>query len=412
MNKHVFLVSLYLLGTGLALAQQEASSAVSPDKDGAHGNPLKFGSVVFYPSASLRMGYDDNVTLAPSNPTGSATRVLRAGLLADYEQHGDRYMLSYDGTYSRYQSSPLDNIDNHQLALQGNNIFTGRHALSWQFTYQDSYDPRGSTDRDRDGDALVADRDPDHFTLRRLGGTYRYGAEGARGRIELDAFQTAKQYLNNRDTTRTADVDARELGGRFLYRVMPKTLLVLELRDAQYDYRDTNAGLDSSERRYLIGANWTATAATAGSVRVGRMTRDYREYRSGYSGLTWETAINWKPLSYSRVDFTTSRGVADPVSTLEDTNFVLTTSYSMKWTHEWKSYLRSTLGWSQQQSDYDENAHDSRKDTVNIYQLGVYYDFRRWMSLGLELSRARRDSNNPLFDYTQRRSMAVVEVKF
>lgn len=411
-DKNLAVIGLCLLGVGAACAQQEPAAAVPAGRDGEHGNPLKFGSVVFYPSAALRFGHDDNITLAPRNPTGSTTRVLRAGLLADYEQDGDRYLLGYDGTYNRYQSSSIDNVDNHQLTLQGNNFFTARHALSWQAIYQDGHDQRGSTDRDRVGGTVSADREPDHFTQWRIGGTYRYGAEGARGRIEVDAFQNAKQYRNNRDSTRTADVDSRELGFRFLYRIMPKTQLVFELRDANYDYRAANSGLDSTERRYLIGANWTATAATSGSLRVGRTVRDYREFRSGFSGLSWEAAINWKPLTYSRFDFTTSRGVTDPVSSLIQTNYVLTTAYGVKWTHDWKSHLRSELGWSQLRSDYDETGATQRKDRVNIYQFGVYYDFGRWMNLGLEFNQGRRDSNDPDFDYVQQRTMAVAEVKF
>lgn len=405
------MIGMGLLATGLAHGAPSAASATSDD---AYSNPLKFGSVVFYPSTALRLGYDDNVTMAASNPVRSSTRVLNAGLVADYQQQADRYTLAYNGSFIHYQSSPLDDIDNHLLALRGANFLDARHALNWLLTYEDGYDPRGSTDRHRSGDAaLLAQREPDHFTRQRLGGTYRYGAEGARGSIELDAFQSAKHYRNNRDKTLTADVDSRELGFRFLYRVMPKTQLVLELRDANYDYLSENAGLDSTERCYLIGANWTATAATTGSFRVGRMAHDYREFRSDYSGLTWEAAINWKPLTYSRFDFTAMRSVSDPVSTLVDTNFVLTSAVGVKWTHEWKYYLRSTLSWNYLLSDYDDQkSANPRKDKVNMYHAGVYYDFRRWMSLGLEFSHGRRDSNYPAYDYLRQKSMAVLEVKF
>jgi len=107
------------------------------------------------------------------------------------------------------------------------------------------------------------------------------------------------------------------------------------------------------------------------------------------------------------------RGVTDPVSTLVDTNFVLTSAVGVKWTHEWKSYLRSSLSWNHLQSDYDdEKSASPRKDKVNTYLLGVYYDFRRWMSLGVEFSHGRRDSNDPDFDYVQQKAMGIVEVKF
>ncbi len=63
------------------------------------------------------------------------------------------------------------------------------------------------------------------------------GQKVRKGRLEFDAFQNSKQYQNNRDSTRTADVDSRELGFRFLYRVMPKTQLVFDVRDTNFDYR-------------------------------------------------------------------------------------------------------------------------------------------------------------------------------
>lgn len=408
-NKCSAMIGLGLLASGLA---HGGPSAVPATPDDAYGNPLKFGSVVFYPSAALRLGYDDNVTMAASKPTSSPTRVLNTGLVADYQQQADRYTLAYNGSFFRYQSSPIDDIENHLLALRGANFVNARHALSWLLTYQDGYDPRGSTDRYRTGDGVLRDeREPDHFTRRRLGGTYSYGAEGARGRIELDAFQSAKHYRNNRESTYAADVDARELGFRFLYRVMPKTQLVFEVRDVNYDYLAANAGLDSTERRYLVGANWTATAATAGTFRVGRMDRDYREFRSDYSGLTWEAAINWKPLTYSRFDFTAMRSVTDTASTLVDTNYVLNNAVGVKWTHEWKTYLRSSLSWNHLRSDYDdEKSPNPRSDKVNIYLFGVYYDFRRWMSLGLEYSHGRRDSTDPAYDYLRQKAMAVVGV--
>lgn len=76
-DKNLAVIGLCLLGVGAACAQQEPAAAVPAGRDGEHGNPLKFGSVVFYPSAALRFGHDDNITLAPRNPTGSTTRSTR-----------------------------------------------------------------------------------------------------------------------------------------------------------------------------------------------------------------------------------------------------------------------------------------------------------------------------------------------
>lgn len=412
--RNLAMIGFYLIGLGTAIGQP-ASSAATPADNGegsVQGNPLKFGSVIFHPTVALRHGYDDNITLAPRNTVSSTVQALRVGLLADYKQQGDRYQLGYDGTYNRYLSSPIDDIYNQQIDLQGNNFLNSRHALRWMAIYRDAYDPRGSTDRDRVGGTVVSNRAPDHYAQRRIGGTYSYGVEGSQGRLEFDAFQNSKQYQNNRDSTRTADVDSRELGFRFLYRVMPKTQLVFDVRDTNFDYRAADARLDSTERKYLIGANWSATAATSGSVRVGQTVREYRDFRSGFSGFSWEAAINWKPFTYSRFDFNTSRSVVDPVSSQTYTNYVLATVYGVKWTHDWTSYVHTSFAWNHLASDYDETTSTPRRDKVNNYLAGVYYDFRRWISLGLEYSESRRDSNDSNFVYDRQRTMALIEAKF
>ena len=172
--RNLAMIGFYLIGLGTAIGQP-ASSAATPADNGegsVQGNPLKFGSVIFHPTVALRHGYDDNITLAPRNTVSSTVQALRVGLVADYEQQGDRYQFGYDGTYNRYLSSPIDDIYNQQIALQGNNFLNSRHALRWMAIYRDAYDPRGSTDRDRVGGTVVSNRAPDHYAQRRIGGTY------------------------------------------------------------------------------------------------------------------------------------------------------------------------------------------------------------------------------------------------
>jgi polysaccharide biosynthesis protein VpsM len=348
--------------------------------------------------------------LTPTNPKGSVNYLLRAGLQADYETHGDRYKLAYDGAYQRFVSASNENTDNHTLRFDANNIFTARNALDWQVSMQDGFEPRG-LDNNSDKNA-----EPNHFQNTRIGGTYRYGAVGAQGQVEFDAAQSSKVYLNNEYLTRTAEVDALDLGLRFIYRVMPKTSLVFEVRNTDYNYRALDANLDSTEQRFLVGANWSATAATSGYFRFGQTVRNYREtagffHRSRFSGPTWEAAVTWKPVTYSRVDFTTNRAVSDTTAT-DSSNFIVNNSYGLKWTHEWASYLRTELGWSHQDSKYDSSDATWRNDKLNTYRTAVYYDFKRWVKVGLEYTHSVRDSNKAESNYRNNQTMAVVEAKF
>lgn len=403
------LFSLPFMLSPLIAAAQVAllpPSAVQPSADG--GRVLKFGNVLVVPSVDVRWGHDDNLTQAPDTlaqpAVSSAFWLVNAGLAADLEHKGDRYSLTYLGAYTRYSASSLDNTDVHSLMLQGANVLNVRNAVRWQAGLVDGYDPRGSTD------ATVAVLEPSHYRTYRLGGTYAYGAEGAKGRVEGDAFYSTKKYLNNRVSMATADVDSTELNERFLWRVMPKTSAVLDLRLADYNYVAADAGLDSRSVQLSVGANWDATAATSGSFRVGHTSRRYAE-RGDFSGLSWEAGVTWKPLTYSTLNFTTGRNVADTSSGLPGTvgDYVLATTYGVTWSHDWRSNLRTELAWNHTKSDYEGVA---RLDKQDNFKAGMYYDFRRWMSAGVELNYTDRRSNVPEFTFNRLQSIALVRSQF
>ncbi len=414
MHKSIIAAAVYLLFVpALASAQSPMSVAAPTPSTGPTqveegGRALKFGNVNVFPTAELRLGHDDNLTQAPDTlaqpAISSAIWLVNTGLTAEIEHKGDRYSLSYAGTYTRYAASSLDNVDNHILKVQAANVLDVRNAVRWEAGLVDGFDPRGSTD------ATFAAQAPSHYRTHRAGGTYAYGAEGAKGRIEADAFYATKDYLNNRDRMRTADVDTTEFNGRFFWRVLPKTLAALEVRYADFNYVAADAGLDSNSLQLLAGANWSATAATSGSFRVGHLSRRY-DSRADFSGLSWEAGVTWKPLTYSTFTFSTGRGVNDTNSGAINVvgNFVLGTTYGVNWTHEWRSNLRSEFGWSRTDSDYDGI---DRLDKLDAYKLGIYYDFRRWMDLGLEMNYSDRRSNVPEFNFTRFQSLAVMRAKF
>jgi hypothetical protein len=243
-----------------------------------------------------------------------------------------------------------------------------------------------------------------------VGGTYAYGAEGAKGRLEADAFFSTKEYKNNRETMYTADVNSTELNGRYFWRLLPKTSAVFELRFADYDYVAANAGLDSKSLQWLMGLNWDATAATSGRIRIGHTSRRY-DSRKDFSGLSWEAGVTWKPLTYSTFTLNTGRNITDTTSdnTAVVGDYVLATNYRLNWSHEWRSNLRSELSWNHTKSKY---VGVMRLDKLNLYKAGIYYDFRRWMNAGVEFNYSERRSSESAYTFDRLQSLVVVRAKF
>lgn len=390
-----------------AAGAQADVGAAPADPFSNRGNPLQFGSVMVYPTLTVKYGHDSNITQSPdSAPKASSNyQQYKAELAADYEARGDKYALTYAADVYRYSNSTRDDIQNNILGLTGANNFTARNAINWRLGYTDGYEPRGSTD--------VTGPDPNHYEDAIASATYRYGAQDAMGRIEVDLSRNSRKYLNNRDITTKLDKDIDAYGARFYVRVMPKTQLFIEGRRSETQYRTPASGalekaLDNTETSYRLGVTWDATAKTRGTLKVGQTTRDYA-VRDDFKGTTWDLNVNWSPVTYSKIDFVANRSASDTTATNLNTNYLLLTSYGLKWRHAWLERLRTDVGYTLLNTDYRGDIRRDKQRTVNA---GLHYDFRSWMSIGTEFSYAKRDSTVDTFDFNRRQGMLTLRLRY
>lgn len=381
-----------------------SQSLLAPKAD--NGNPLRIGSILLKPSLRISYGHDDNVNRAPDNRIKIESAVVKTavGLAADVQHKGNSYRLDYESELQKYISSSIDDIEIHTLNLQALNVLNSRNSVKWNLGLLKGADPRGSTD------ATLNVTSPSEYRRKTVKGTYIYGVEGSRGRLEFDGFASNKRYLNNREFMDQADVDSLGMAGRFFVRVMPKTSVFLDLRRTDFDYTESAAQLDSVETNFLAGISWNTTAATTGSFRVGNITRDYKD-RSDFSGISWETGVTWKPRTYSTFNFSAMRNVTDTVGGASSIvgNYIINSTYEARWNHEWRHNLNSSLGWRHVQSDYDGI---DRKDTQDIISADLHYKLRPQVDIGVEMNLSNRKSSLDQFDYERNLLMGVVEFKY
>lgn len=341
------------------------------------------------PELGASLGHTDNVALAPRTATKrSAILILRPKLQADSAYRANRYSVSYQGELIRYPSSAKDNANNHEVAATAEHVLDTRFAVNSRLSYEDKRDAAGTTDR-------AAGQELDHWRGVNAAVLARYGATGAKGKLEVEFGAFDKKYVNNRATTQDVDYRSTNLAARFGVRVMPKTTVLVELRNTRFDYKRNLPGLDGTERRYLVGAEWEATAFTSGSLKVGYLSKDYKSgARKGFGGLTWEGGVSWKPLTYSAVDISTGRSASDPTGTNGD--FVKNTFLGGSWTHQWASYFSTRVSLLHSESDFAGSARQDEIDTLGVL---ANYDFRRWVRLGASYEYSKRKSTADLNDY-------------
>ncbi|MGZ5081974.1 MAG: outer membrane beta-barrel protein, partial [Usitatibacter sp.] len=287
-----------------------------------------------------------------------------------------RYTDSRDDDYQDY-------FNNNQLDM----ALSHRSFLRLGFDYIRGHDARGSTDR-------AVSTHPDKYRLISPNATYAFGAPGAQGRVEVYWTDGYKTYLNNRSTTAASDRDTRDLGSAFYWRVAPKTYVLLDVRDTDIHYRASNSPFSSEEKRILAGVTWEATAATSGTLKVGRMKKEFDNgSQPSFSDTAWEGTVTWAPRTYSSFDFYTAR------TTNESTglgSFILSDIYGVSWNHSWSSVLSTGVNLRHQRDEYQQF---SRTDETTTLGLKVGYRFRRWLTLGAEYTHTNRDSNQDSFQY-------------
>ncbi|MDD2684788.1 MAG: outer membrane beta-barrel protein [Gallionella sp.] len=347
------------------------------------------------PWANLIAGSDDNVSLASAVKTKSNFYVFNPNVMAGLRSGMHTYTAMYSGNFARYTSSSQDNYNDNAVGFDANNSWTARFNTLVHLDYLKGHDGRNALGNGRN-------------TLERWHNTglrakAHYGAEGAQGQFEVAAGLSNKRYETNLAVMNVYDVDKRDLSAAYFHRVGAATQAIIEVRDAHLTY-PMSANSSSTERRYLVGAQWEATAKTSGSFKIGRMNKSFDSgVRASGSGATWEGGLRWSPLTYSVVDVTVGKAMGESSGV---GNFMDSRQENLAWHHDWSSRVRSTLTLGATKNSYQGVA---REDSLSNYGVKVSYGIQRWLRAGAEIQQQKRSSTAAGFDYTRNLVMFSLE---
>ena len=110
--------------------------------------------------------------------------------------------------------------------------------------------------------------------------------------------------------------------------------------------------------------------------------------------------IEWQPLAYSTVNFSTS---ADTNETNGEGSLIRGRNYRLSWTHQWLERLSSSLRYTRENDEYivDDEEFSNRDDKLNTYAAALNYKARRWLSFSLFYKLQDRDSNRETINFEQ-----------
>lgn len=385
--------------TGALLSCLILSNSVSAAEGLLGAQKMKIGSGYLYPDLTLTTVHDDNITRSAFNEQESFGLLVSPHLAYEIKNNKNRYFLDTRLTSMTYEGSGVDDYVDTRFQLgyeytPTKRIFAGIHG-----EYFKTHDDRGSGQSEGLGN-LVTTPDKWHHYL--VEGNGVYGGKKAKGRGELDIGYVSKEYDNHRFRTFVRDRDDAYANGRFYYRIMPKTSLVLEGRTTNYDYDQHAVGdpsLDSRTSRILVGATWESTFKTTGTAAIGYIDKDFNsDRRKDGDDFTWEVGVEWRPKSYSIFNFNTSR---DFQETNGAGNFIKHDTIGADWSHQWHKVsprLSSLVSVSYSEDTFDQLA-SGREDDYLLVGVAVNYQMRRWLEISGGYTYDERDSTSDLLDY-------------
>lgn len=364
------------------------------------GDGFPVGPLRVLPSAGLTLLHDSNVALTSNTEINSFLTVFSPAVRVQGGSDRNHYALNLASEFGRYQSSSIDNYVHHQVSLDWLYNPVIRHAIGFDASWERGHDARGTAARE--GDLALLALDPDSYDRYGVGAKYRFGAPGARGRLEFNVHREQIDYRNNRQFTVFRDREDLSLGGTLFWRIAPKTSAVVSVDRVEANYKV--ATLDGTEHHLLAGVEFDATARTSGSLLFGRSWKAFDDpARPDYSGTSWRVGLKYRLRSYSTLELSTSR---DTDETNGFGDFILRRDLTLAWSHQWNSKFGSQVDVGQVR---DEHRPSARIDDTFFYGVSGQYQFRPWLRVGAGFRDYTRDSDIPALNYSRQQWLLSLE---
>lgn len=346
--------------------------------------------IMFTPTLEVGERYDSNIRAVETGEESSYVTSISPTLALAAEGRKSAYVLSYTADMDIFHSSRDDDNTDHHLTADAGFEFNSRNRLLLNAGYH-NVENTASLDQTVENDK---------YSTSDIGGLYTFGAETARTQVDFGANYQELRYQNSNGLNADKERDTTALKTTVYYRLGPKTRALVEGRHTDYDYT-SNDPLDSYNLGLLGGVTWEATAKTTGTVKIGGESKRFDiSNQNDKSGALWEVGVAWMPRTYSTFELTTRGGLDEGY---DNASAIDVQTTSLNWEHAWLERLSSTAFISYADQEYLDIDRD---DKLTNLGLGLSYEMRRWLDLGVGYTFSDNDSSAATESY-ERHIMSV-----
>lgn len=377
------------LALAIALTGYGVTAAAAGLEDAGY---INLGPVKMTPTVTAATGYDDNVYRAGSGELaekGSSVYKLDASA-AFAAQKG---LSTYETTLAAKSTSFSRESDASYIDYG----LTGK--LHQDFNSRNRLDADFDLGRYHDGGSTVngaTNKDAPAYTRTQGGLRYGFGSMEAVVRVDVFGNYNKQKYQTSNGSAEGSNRKTTEYGTTGYYRFMPKTDVLLEIKERKLDYTaSAEDGYDVTS--YLVGLNWEATAKTTGYVKVGRRERDSQTSgvkTENFNG--WEVGVSYMPVNHSVFQLSTARdyGFTSENPSQNNTLFSKTTASTLSWKHQWTGKISTNASYTYTKEDIENRAGVLEKDrTINQLGLGVDWNLMRNVTVSLSYQNTDRNES-------------------
>lgn len=354
------------------------SAALSANAWAVEPQSIKLSEgLLFTPTLEVSERHDDNFRAVEDNEESSWITSVTPTFVLGAEGRKSAYQLSYSAVSDTFHSSHKDNNTDHHVNADAGYEFDSRNRLKLNAGFHKIEDT-ASEDQNVENDK---------YTTSNVGGVYSFGAQTARNQIDFGANYQELRYQNSDNLNADKERDTTALNTILYHAVAPKTRALVEARHTDYDYV-SNTRLNSNNVALLAGLTWDATAKTTGTVKFGGEKKRFDDSSiDDESGGMWEVGVKWSPRTYSTFGLNTRRALDEGYN---GASSIESQSTTLSWDHEWMDRLSSTVSYTYSDQDYQDI---TRTDKIDTFGVGLTYEMRRWLDLGVGYKYSENDSD-------------------
>jgi polysaccharide biosynthesis protein VpsM len=341
------------------------------------------------PTLNINVENNDNVfSEGAGNETSATLAQFVPSVTAIADDGVVRYSLGYQLENGRYSGVDNNNYTDHKLDAKMDWRLDIRHLIEFGATESRGHDER-SVDRVTGLNAAELDKTKE----RELSADYTFGSEGSRGRLAIGFKTSSLRYTTNKQATNVLESDTDTVNASFSVGVGASSRAIIEIADSKNTFF-TNAVNDRKDRNYLLGVDWGISDLLQGSVRIGQSNNNLVNDVGDTSSSVGEASIVWSPVEHSV--FTLSANKTAENTENDVGSFVDRSVTSLGWTHQITDRLVTTMSLGRQRDDF---INANRSDTLSDAQFQLKYNFKRWLDVGMGITRTKRSSTDSSFNY-------------